>query len=113
MSSLVLQLPNNYVEIENEEMEYIDGGWSASVLEKNLRGLCTSSGAFRMAMGGFVVKSTWTYWTATTVIGAKVAASLTAAASALTGPLGIAVGGVAALGAGGAIWYLGNNRKFY
>ncbi|SUY48067.1 Uncharacterised protein [Clostridium putrefaciens] len=26
MSSYALQLPNNYVEIEREEMEYVDGG---------------------------------------------------------------------------------------
>ncbi|ENK1244798.1 hypothetical protein AB2063_003016 [Clostridium botulinum] len=29
MSSLKLQLPNNYVEIEGNEMEYIDGGSNA------------------------------------------------------------------------------------
>ncbi len=33
-----LVLPNNYVEIEEEEMMYLDGGWSTTMLIKNLSG---------------------------------------------------------------------------
>ncbi len=29
-----LVLPQNYVEIEQEEMEYLDGGWSVTVNRK-------------------------------------------------------------------------------
>ncbi len=37
MSTFVLQLPNNYVEIEREEMEYVDGGGpTAHVIEKSI-----------------------------------------------------------------------------
>ncbi len=35
MSSLKLQLPNNYVEIEGNEMEYIDGGVTAHRIKKS------------------------------------------------------------------------------
>lgn len=31
-----LVLPNNYVELEQEEMMYVDGGWSAGLTGKNL-----------------------------------------------------------------------------
>ena len=31
-----LQLPNSYVEIERDEMEYVDGGWSAYKVGVNL-----------------------------------------------------------------------------
>lgn len=34
-----LVLPNNYVEIEEEEMMYLDGGWSWKMLGKNLLGV--------------------------------------------------------------------------
>lgn len=33
-----LVMPNNYVVLEEEEMMYLDGGWSASVLGNNLWG---------------------------------------------------------------------------
>ncbi|MNM73878.1 hypothetical protein D3C81_856230 [compost metagenome] len=108
-----LQMPINYVEVNNDEMEYVDGGWSIYVLSDNIRGLMGSSGAFRAAMGGVAISYTWSYLTTVTMIGGKVAAGAAAAAATLTGPIGLAVGAVAALGASAAIWYLGNNRVFY
>lgn len=36
---MTLRLPNNYVEIEEEEMMYLDGGWSSSIARSNLKGI--------------------------------------------------------------------------
>ncbi len=36
---MTLKLPQNYVEIEEEEMMYLDGGWSWSTLGRNLNNL--------------------------------------------------------------------------
>lgn len=39
-----LVLPRNYVEIEQEEMMYLDGGWSTKQVLKNLTGLAAVAG---------------------------------------------------------------------
>lgn len=31
-----LQLPNNYVEIDRDEMEYVDGGWSIEISKRTI-----------------------------------------------------------------------------
>ncbi|MFR7590793.1 MAG: hypothetical protein ACLUVC_05060 [Longibaculum sp.] len=37
---MTMNLPRNYVEIEEEEMMYLDGGWfSSSVFCRNMRGI--------------------------------------------------------------------------
>lgn len=33
MSTMTLQLPVNYVEVERDEMEYVDGGWTVCSVE--------------------------------------------------------------------------------
>lgn len=108
-----LQMPTNFVDVDMDEMEYVDGGWSIYVLSDNVRGLMGSSGAFRYAMGGVAISYAWSYWTTVSIIGGKVAAGVAAAAATITGPVGAAVGVVAGLSASAAIWYLGNNRVFY
>ncbi|MFR1297622.1 MAG: hypothetical protein ACLSBH_20575 [Coprobacillus cateniformis] len=43
---LTMNLPRNYVEIEEEEMMYLDGG-SMTMLYKNIKGLWGRSQGFR------------------------------------------------------------------
>lgn len=108
-------LPSNYAAIDQEEMMYLDGGaWSASTLKKSMNNLSgkVGSGAFRFAFGSLAVSTAWGYWTAVSVLGGKVAAGLTVLASSMTGPLGIAVGAAAALGASGAIYFMGTKVRF-
>ena len=45
---LTMNLPRNYVEIEEEEMMYLDGG-SMTMLYKNIKGLWGRSQGFRMS----------------------------------------------------------------
>lgn len=122
MSSFVLnrnyalQLPNSFVEVDREEMEYVDGGWSGTVFKNNMVGICNKyapSGAFRYAGGAAAISTSWTYWTTVSKVGAAVGETVAAAAAVVSGPVGVALGAVAILGAAGATWYLGNNRKFY
>ncbi len=107
MSTLVL--PNNYVEVSDNEMMYLDGGgFSGSVFYKNVRGL---TGYFRGAWGAVFsflksAKDTISYWAATTKLGGAVAR------------LGAAVGGlvgaaIVALSAAAAIYWMGSKRRFY
>ncbi|MGO5065426.1 hypothetical protein FDF31_04225 [Clostridium sporogenes] len=53
MSSLKLQLPNNYVEIEGSEMEYIDGGWRGITI-------CSVTTAGKWIDGGIIAAS-WAF----------------------------------------------------
>lgn len=61
---MTLRLPNNYVEIEEEEMMYLDGGTYLS--KKNCRGIIAglgmSPGTFMAAASGAVVVSKVLRW---------------------------------------------------
>ena len=106
-----LTMPKQYVVIENDEMEYIDGGaWSANTLRQNLQGLALRSARAFQALGisttylASVAK--YTYATAVAKFGVKIVT-----AASIVG--GIVGGLVAALAAGLAINHLGRNRVWY
>lgn len=47
-----LQMPTSYVDIDRDEMEYVDGGWSPSILANNLKGLYNKYAFARNALVG-------------------------------------------------------------
>lgn len=47
-----LQFPSHYVPVTEEEMTYVDGGWSASVFAKNIAGIWNKTTAARHALRG-------------------------------------------------------------
>ena len=122
MGEMVLRLPSIYVGIESDEMEYIDGGifgFQPSNFAKSYANLANifiahfGSRAFGFAGGWIAVGATWTYWTAVSTVGAQAAALVTAAASVVGGPVGMALGAAAALGGVGAlIIYMGSGVRF-
>ncbi|MBX4271771.1 hypothetical protein [Clostridium estertheticum] len=51
MSEMALRLPNNYVDVDGDEMEYIDGGSSVLVDIAALGGVAITMGAFMWTVG--------------------------------------------------------------
>ena len=118
MSSIALKLPKNYVEVEREEMEYVDGGWSRAVFNANIIGLNKKYGRYLPSgVWGQVLKGAGAggasvgYCATVAGFGPEVGA-ITAAAANLGG-VGAGLGVIAGLSGAAGIWYLGNNRKFY
>jgi len=106
MSELTLRLPNTYMEIDNEEMEYVDGGtWTT--FKNNLLYLCEVSSPVRtaLAIGG------WTMGKIASTCAMSVYAAITLYGGALglsASSLGPIVGGVVGLSAAGIVIYLWN-----
>ena len=112
-----LILPQNYVEITEDEMMYLDGGWSAGTFGKNLYGLaerggviCTAIAGLAKALGKASPAALKTLTGACSWVIGKV--------STLIGKIVSLIGGfwagfLAGLSAALAITYLGNNRVFY
>lgn len=101
-----LVLPRNYVEIDEEEMMYLEGG-DARNFANNIYGLVRSA-TIRRALG---IPS----WLALAKMSLPVAMSvfpgtIAKISSIVGGPIGGLIGG---LGAVGAIIYLWNVRAFY
>lgn len=103
-----LVLPNNYLEIEQEEMMYLDGGdWET--FKSNIKGLAAASQAFRFAarqtgLWGMV-------WGARTYLYSQVVvalAPLLGSVTAVNVVIGV-VAGASAAAIGLALW----NIKFY
>jgi len=44
MSEMVLRLPNTYVEIDREEMEYVDGGWGVYYSHSQISSMISAMG---------------------------------------------------------------------
>lgn len=111
-----LVLPNNYVEIEEDEMMYLDGG-SWSTFNKNMRGAFNRFSNLSRALKtagwtyGYLGKmlanaATYGYWWAVANFGFPVVKIATIVA-------GVIGGIVAASGVTAGVWYLYNNRVFY
>ncbi|MGK4109564.1 hypothetical protein [Enterococcus cecorum] len=101
-----LVLPNNYQEINQEEMAYLDGGdWNN--FRKNIEGLVKSSAPLRDAMRqvGLVSAAGHAIRYAQPILMAK-AATLSAPIIAAAGVAGVAI----TAGVGLALW---NIRMFY
>ncbi|MDR0500003.1 MAG: hypothetical protein LBG97_01975 [Coriobacteriales bacterium] len=105
-----LVMPKNCVKVSEQEMEYIEAGWSNQMFYNNLRGLCSRySGAARQAgltLGWISAALSYTLAQATVVFGWPVV-------SVALGLCGVIGGAIAILGVCAAIGYLGNNRVFY
>jgi hypothetical protein len=50
-----LQMPQNYVEMTDEEMMYVDGGWSWSTAQRNVKAMLATPAAY------YVGKILWNY----------------------------------------------------
>jgi|SRR5690554_4416017 len=101
-------LPSNYIEVEQEEMMYLDGGWSWVTFRNNMLGLV----AFGTAVGllGKKVAKLMGSNTAYLKVVAAVGPTVAKIGSFFGGWIGLVVFGVSAAA---AIYYLGNNRVFY
>lgn len=69
-----LVLPNNYVELEQEEMMYLDGGWSGYTVARNLWNLAAMGWAGALLVGAGNVmwnaaKSGVSFWGAVAKVG--------------------------------------------
>ncbi|NLD48720.1 MAG: hypothetical protein GX660_16270 [Clostridiaceae bacterium] len=100
-------------------MMYLEGGdFSGNTFVKSLDNLMQQlayrmgSRAFAQAGGWMVASACWSYWTTTTIIGAKVAGMVATAASLVSGPLGIVLGIAAGLGAAGLVYWMGTSVRF-
>lgn len=112
-----LVLPGNYVEVTEEEMMYLDGGWSAGVFGKNLYGLAERGGVICTAIAGLAK--------ALGRANPRALTKLTGALSWVAGKVSYGIGRVVGLIGGfwagflagmtawAAVSYLGNNRVFY
>lgn len=107
-----LQFPSNYVLMDAEEMEYVDGGWSGTVFANNLVGIWNKTAGARHALRGSGFSYAFLASTATmsySYIVGSIAAKLMVALSTIN----FVVAAIASLAAASTISYLGNNRKFY
>ncbi|HEL1842675.1 TPA: hypothetical protein TX081_000870 [Streptococcus suis] len=112
-----LVMPNNYVVLEEEEMMYLGGGWSASVLGNNLWGAAKKF-AVVFSVVNAMAKSLG-------YVNAGALAALKGSFSFIVGKISWAIGKfvgiiggfwtgfLAGFSAGAALTYLGNNRVFY
>ena len=113
MRVCALQMPSNYVIMDAEEMEYLEGGAaSCKMLANNLRGLWNSSENARRAFtlsgytyGYFAQIATMSYAVVATGIAAQLGVTL--------GTINVVLGVIAAVGAIGVVYYLATNRVFY
>lgn len=100
-----LTMPSSFIVVEENEMEYIDGGWSWKTFEQNMVGLAVVGAAV-----GFLGKQVLKICAANHVLSAVVAK-----ASAVIARIGSFFGGwigavVFATSAAAAIYYLGNHK---
>ena len=108
-----VQFPSHYVPVTEEEMTYVDGGWSASVFAKNIAGIWNKTTAARHALRGQGIS--WSYIASMATLSynyivANVAAKLFVAISTIN----FIAAAIVAAGAVYAVNYLGNNpNKFY
>lgn len=107
-----LQLPNSYVDIDRDEMEYVDGGWSGYVAARNAWGYISKTGTSRaLAYSGitFGVVMNWANYSFAAAVSAVgwQAAKIGAIAAGVVGSI------VAVSGAGALLWWLGSERRYY
>lgn len=107
-----LALPTSYVDVDNEEMEYVDGGWSGYVAARNAWGYISKKGFSKalawsgITFGTIMSWASYSFTYACSVVGWQVA------------KIGATVGGVigaeaATAGTAGLIYWLGSERRYY
>lgn len=108
-----LVMPSSYAVMDEEEMTYVEGGWSGNVFMKNIKGAYNNYTAARNALiaGGLTVKKI----AKTASMSAK--AIFACYGSAISGAAyvigGIVLGTIIAASLFAGITYLGNNRVWY
>ncbi|NLD45832.1 MAG: hypothetical protein GX660_01340 [Clostridiaceae bacterium] len=113
MSYGAITMPSNYVVMEQEEMMYIDGGWSGTVFKNNMLGLYNGyrNAAAALRMGGITLGTIYGMGKMSAAfIVAKYGVTISTTASIVGG---IVAGVIAALSITAAVAYLGNKRVFY
>ena len=105
-------MPTSYVDIDMDEMEYIDGGWSATVFVNNVWGYVKQKGfskALSTAGITYSVVMGWakfSYTSACIYIGATV--------TKIAAIVGGVIASLIAIGAAAyAIDYMGSKRRYY
>lgn len=103
-----LSLPNQFMELEQEEMMYLEGGWSGATFSTNLKHLWSGGSSQALKYAGF----TWGSIAAAANYGYVAAcAEFGVEITALCATVGGVVGGlIGAGGAAAAIWYLGEHK---
>lgn len=107
-----LELPTSYVDVDDDEMEYVDGGWSGYVAARNAWGYISQKGVSRaLAWSGITYRvvmqwASYSFTYACSVVGWQ------------TAKIGATVGGVigavlATAGAAGLLYWLGSKRRYY
>lgn len=112
-NTAVLTMPSTYVAIEQEEMMYVDGGWSGEVFKNNMVGLYQSSKVASTALriAGITLG---TIYGMAKMTAAYIVTSYSVAFGSAFAKIGGIVGGlIAVAGVALAVSYLGNNRVFY
>ena len=114
---MTLRLPSSYVDIERDEMEYVDGGifgFQPSYFAQSYNNVISRMGAraFSLAGGWMVAGACYSYWSTATKFGGIAAKLVGMAASVVTGPAGWALGFAAGLSVGGLVIYMGNGVRF-
>ena len=110
-------LPASYAVIEEEEMMYLDGGWSSKTFGRNLYGLaerggviCSAIFGLAKALGRVNPKALITLNAGLNWVIGKVSGGIAKVVSLIGG---FWAGFLAGLGSALAIGYLGNKRVFY
>lgn len=82
------------------------------IREVNQNEFIGGSRAWSLSGAGVGLSYGWSYWTATSVVGGRVAIAVGQLASLVSGPVGIALGVAAGLGTAGLIYYMGTGVRF-
>lgn len=108
-----LMMPSSYAMMDEEEMMYVDGGWSGSVFAANLKGAYNNYKTAKKALlaGGLTLGAiAKTASSTVTAIYMSYGAAITGTAAAIGG---FVVGLIVGVGISAGVTYLGNNRVWY
>lgn len=107
-------MPMNYVELQEDEMMYLDGG-DAYTFINNVRGIWDRSAGVRAGLRGVGFGNIWAAVSGAAMHGYWWAVGKFGFAAVKIGMIvaGVVGGILATVGTAAAVWYLWNNRVFY